>query len=127
MNRNIWIISIIFLIFVALPVTVLIVSCQETPVQKPVSFYYLVEYHPTFGDFEAIETRTVFWHTDDRFYRLAYHGKYYYDAPKHTYQVAQTISLPYGVNYITKYVRAQICEHGEYRHVATCCPKELSN
>lgn len=117
-SMTIWMVVMIVMVFVILPATVLtaayISHSERNAPEKPVAALDIST------DYETQE-RDVFWHEDDHFIRTVDNGSYYWSAAKHTYQVAQTISLPHGVNYITKYVRANICQHGEYRHVASCC------
>ena len=125
-SMTIWMVTMIIMVVVVLPATVVITAAishaQRTAVDstesKPV---------PTFEHTETYETepRLIIWRTRDASHRLYKGGKFYYDAPKHTYRAAQLVVMPYGVNYITKYVRTNICRHGEYRYIAmeTCCPQ----
>lgn len=122
---TVWMISIIVMVMVILPATVIITAhishaqrTADNTEAKPTA---------TFQDTESFEPeeRSIFLYGKDSFHRLSKGGKYYYNAPKHTYRAAQLVVMPYGVNYITPYVRTNICEHGEYRHIAmeTCCPQ----
>ena len=127
-SMTIWMVSMIIMVVVILPATVVITAAishaqrqaaLDSTESKPV---------PTFEDTETYqpEERLIIWHSaNDTFHRTYKGGKFYYNAHKHTYRAAQLVVMPYGVNYITEYVRTNICRHGEYRHIAieTCCPQ----
>ena len=119
---TIWMISMLVMVFVILPATIIItasISNAPAEVAKPTATF---ESEP---EQHEPESRLISWRSSDTFHRNFKSGKYYYNAPKHTYRASQLVVMPYGVNYITPYVRANICEHGEYRHIAseTCCPQ----
>lgn len=129
---TVWALTIAAMIIIGLPVALCIgmsLSSAERveSVEKPTAYYNLAEYAPEFNDFESTEYRPFTNMSPDAMYRHSDNGKWYYSAPGHTYRIAQSITgLMLGtegtsINYITPYVVASICEHGEYQHVATCC------
>lgn len=128
---TVWMISMVAMIVIGLPTAIIggmyYEHKQRNAVEKPTAFYHLAEYQPEFNEFESSEHRGYQDSAIDGYERLYDNGKWYWASHRLTYRVAQTITgVMLGtegtqINYITPYVVASICEHGEYQHVATCC------
>ena len=130
---TIWAIVMVVMVVIVLPTAIILAGNAQIAkraeaaktIEKPKASFNPIEVDP------PEQRETHFTSSLDRFYRFFEGGKYYYDAPKHTYQVAQTITgvllgtenatENFKVNYITDYGMARICQHGEYWHVAGCC------
>ena len=131
---TVWMITMCAMIVIGLPVTIYITASMQMAkraeaqsIEKPTASLDINV------EIEQPEQRKYSRYGLDGFYRFFQGGKYYYDAPKHTYRVAQSITgvllgtenatENFQVNYITHYGMARICEHGEYWHVSCCNPK----
>ena len=87
-SMTIWLISMLVMVFVILPATVIITASisieSRANTEKPApTFESEVEpYQP--------ESRLLFWHTDDAFHRTYKSAKFYYSAPStHTGSLSQ--------------------------------------